>query len=181
MSDFIGWLNGTAWSVALRESLFVWPVVEATHVVTIMLFVGTIIIVDLRLLGVTFRDVAVSEMTARILPWTVAGFALMAVSGALLFYAKPEVYFYSLFFRLKMVVLVAALANIVLFHRRVQRDGAAWDRAVPPAGVKASAALSLGAWIAIVITGRMIAYDWFNCEKLSPDGMLSLLASCPAA
>ena len=179
MRDIIGWMNETAGSVALRESLFVWPVIEAVHVVTLMLFVGTIIIVDLRLLGVMFRDVAVSELTARILPWTVAGFALMAVSGALLFYAKPEVYFYSLFFRLKMVVLAAALANIVLFHRRVQRDGAAWDRAVPPAGVKASAALSLGAWIAIVITGRMIAYDWFNCEKLSPDGMLSMLASCP--
>lgn len=181
MADFIAWMNETTWSIALRESLFVWPVIEATHVLTIMLFVGTVIMVDLRLLGVAFRTVRVSEMTARILPWTIAGFILMAMTGLLLFYAKPQVYYYSLFFRLKMVILMVALGNIVLFHRRVQKEVARWDSAAPPpAAARVSAAVSLTGWIAIVITGRMIAYDWFNCEKLTPDSTLSMLASCPA-
>jgi hypothetical protein len=181
LQEIVSWLNETAWSVALRESFFVWPIVEATHVLTIMLFVGTVIMVDLRLLGVTFRDVRVSEMTARVLPWTIAGFTLMVITGLLLFYAKPPVYFHSLFFRVKMFVLLIALINIVLFHRRVQSDSAAWDiGTAPPFTARASAAISLAAWITIVILGRMIAYDWFNCEKLAPDGMLSMLASCPA-
>lgn len=181
MRDAVAWLNETAGSVALRESLFVWPIVEATHVVTIMLFVGTIIMVDLRLLGVGFRQVRISEMMARILPWTVAGFVLMAITGLLLVYAKPTIYYHSLFFRLKMVVLLVALANILVFHRRVQKGVVNWDQsALPPVPVRASAAISLCAWLAIIITGRMIAYDWFNCEKLTPGGTLRVLASCPA-
>ncbi|MDP6952076.1 MAG: hypothetical protein QGF53_04885, partial [Alphaproteobacteria bacterium] len=164
----------TAWSVGLRESLFVWPLVEATHVLTLMLFLGTIVMVDLRLLGIAFREVRVSEMTARILPWTIAGFVLMVITGLLLFSAKPLVYYHSLFFRLKMLVLLLALVNVVLFHQRFGRRLAHWDDAA-----RLPAALSLASWIAVVICGRMIAYDWFNCEKLRPDGVLSLLASCP--
>lgn len=181
LREIILWINDTAWSVALRESLFVWPIVEATHVITIMLFFGTIVMVDLRLLGAAFTTVRMSEMTARILPWTVAGFILMLVTGALLFYAKPIVYYHSLFFRMKMVILLISLANIYLHHRRARKYASDWDEAAaPPAAVRASAALSLTGWIAIVITGRMIAYDWFTCEKLVPDGILSMLASCPA-
>ncbi len=180
LHDFLAWMNETAWSVGLRESLLAWPLVEATHVLTLMLFLGTVVMVDLRLLGFAFREVRVSEMTARILPWTVAGFALMVITGLLLFSAKPLVYYHSLFFRLKMLVLLLALANIVLFHRRLQRRLPHWDDATwLPATARLPALISLASWIAIVICGRMIAYDWFNCEKLPADGLLGLLASCP--
>jgi hypothetical protein len=181
LHDFLAWTNETAWSVGLRESLLVWPLVEATHVLTLMLFLGTVVMVDLRLLGIALREVRISEMTARILPWTIAGFALMLITGLLLFSAKPLVYYHSLFFRLKMLLLFAALANIVLFHHRLQRGLPHWDDATRlPAAARVPAAISLLSWIAIVICGRMIAYDWLNCEKLPADGLLSLLASCPA-
>ncbi|MGF1457151.1 MAG: DUF6644 family protein [Alphaproteobacteria bacterium] len=181
MRDLIVWLNETAWSVYLRESFIVWPVLEATHVLTIMLFVGTIIMVDLRLLGLAYTRVPVSEMTDRILPWTIAGFIVMVVTGLVLFYAKPLVYYHNIFFRVKLLVLIAALANIWVFHRRVQKDRAVWDGGGRlPVTARLSAAVSLSAWIAIVVAGRMIAYDWYECRKLDPASLLATLQDCPA-
>ncbi len=181
MRDLIIWLNETPWSVALRESFFVWPVLEATHVLTIMLFVGTIIMVDLRLLGLAFTRVPVSEMTDRILPWTIVGFILMVITGLILFYAKPLVYYHNIFFRVKLLVLILALANIWVFHRRIQKDRAAWDGGARlPVTARLSAAVSLTAWIGIVVAGRMIAYDWYECRKLDQDALLATLQDCPA-
>ena len=88
--SFVEWLAGFRWSIALHESLLhVYPLVESTHVLTLGLFVGLAIILDLRLLGLVFRRVPVSEVTARLLPWTKVGFVVMAVTGVLLFYAIP--------------------------------------------------------------------------------------------
>ncbi len=179
MRDFMVWMNGTPWSVALRESFFVWPILEASHVMTIMLFVGTIILVDLRLLGLYLKQVPVPEMNARILPWTVAGFILLVVTGLLLFYSKPLVYYHSLFFRAKLLIIGFALINIIMFHRRVEADKAAWTTGVMPNSARFSAAASLTFWVVVVILGRMVAYDWFNCEKLDPNGAWSALADCP--
>lgn len=182
MYGFFLWMNETSGSIALRESLLMWPLIEAAHVLTLMLFVGTIIMVDLRLLGILFKSVPVSEMDRRILPWTIAGFILMLVTGLLLFYAKPLVYYHSIFFRLKMLILIAALINILVFHFRVQRDQERWDTAPrPPRGARAAAAVSLASWTAMIIAGRLIAYDWYNCEKLDPDTTLHALADCRIA
>ena len=180
MRDFFLWMNETPWSVALRESFYVWPILEASHVMTLMLFVGTIIMVDLRMLGLVYRNVPLSEMDRRILPLTVAGFILLVITGLLLFYAKPLVYYHSLFFRLKILLIVAAMINILVYHFRIQKDMAAWDSdPKPPRSARISAAISLSAWVFVVITGRMIAYDWYNCEKLDPNGVISALADCP--
>ncbi len=180
MQDFLAWMNETPWSIALRESFFVWPLIEATHVLTIMLFVGTIFMVDLRLLGLAFRKVAVSEITSKILPWTIAGFGLMVITGLLLFYAKPLVYYHNLFFRLKLLILIVAMGNILFFHKRVQSGVNGWDlSSAIPKSARASAVISICSWILIVVAGRMIAYDWFDCEKLEQGGLLNSLASCP--
>ncbi|MBI1394108.1 MAG: hypothetical protein GC152_15355 [Alphaproteobacteria bacterium] len=179
MRDLIAALNETSWSIALRESLYVWPILEATHVLTIMLFAGTIMMVDLRLLSIGFRDIPVSEMTRRILPWTVAGFIVLAATGLLLLYAKPLHYYHNVFFRLKLLLLCAALANIIYFHRKAEADMAAWASGKAPFAARASAVISLCAWVSVIIAGRMIAYDWYDCSKLNPDGALSAFADCP--
>ena len=163
MRGFFEWMSETPWSVALRESFYVWPIIEATHVMSLLLFVGTIIMVDLRLLGLNFRGIAISEFDRRILPLTMLGFALLLITGLLLFYAKPLVYYHSLFFRLKMLIILAALINIAIFHVRVQRDQEKWDLAdKPPRSARLSALISISSWILVVVTGRMIDYDWFN-------------------
>lgn len=93
-----------------------YPLVESVHVIGIALFVGTIAMVDLRLLGRAFTATPVSEMTGRILPWTVAGFVIVAVTGLLLFYAIPARTFHSVWFRLKVVMILIAAINIWWFH-----------------------------------------------------------------
>src|SRR6185436_19515304 len=101
----VEWLAGTSWSIALHESLYLYPLVESTHVLTLGLFVGLAVMLDLRLLGLTMRRVPVSEVTARLLPWTKAGFVVMAITGGLLFYAIPLRTYQSVFFRVKVAML----------------------------------------------------------------------------
>jgi hypothetical protein len=167
-------------SIALHESLYAYTWIETAHVLGITLFVGTIAMVDLRLLDVAFRRAPVSVMNARILPWTVAGFVLMIVTGALLFYAIPVRSFHSLWFRAKMLLMGVAAVNIFVFHARVERDRARWDQnARPPASARIAAAISLAAWAGVIVTGRMIAYNWFDCDKPQA-AFVHLLTGCPA-
>ena len=173
------WIAATQGSIALHESLYMYAIVESIHVLGIMLFAGSIAMVDLRLLGRAFRATPVSEMTARILPWTVAGFAVVALTGLLLFYAIPVRTYHSIWFRLKLALIVAAAVNIWFFHRRVQRDRALWDRAlVAPRGARVAAVLSLAIWSGVIVAGRLIAYDWADCGKRLP-AWIEWLAQCP--
>lgn len=170
-----------SWSEALLGSLNFWGLLEGTHLISLMLFAGTIFIVDLRLLGVTFRRTPVSVVSDRVLPLTVAGFLLVITTGSLLFFAKPLFYYHNLWFRAKMIFLVLAMINIAVFHVRVQRNQSAWDAAeTPPAGARASAALSLLAWLAVITMGRFIAYDWFECGKPIPH-LVNVLQDCKAS
>jgi len=180
LRDFLVWLatelgKGTdeyamSWSEALASSLNFWGLLEGTHVLSLMLFAGTIFLVDLRLLGVAFKRTPVSTISDRVLPLTVFGFVLMVATGLALFYAKPLLYYHNLWFRLKLIFLAIALINIMVFHWRVQRNRHEWDTAAkPPGKARLSAAVSLLAWIAVITTGRFIAYDWFECGKALPD------------
>ena len=174
------WLDSTVWSTMLHESLYVYPLVESTHVLTIMLFAGTIFMLDLRLLGASFTRLGVSEMTSRLLPWTIAGFIIMMVTGALLFYAIPVRTYHSLWFRVKITLIVISAVNIWLFHRRVSRDRETWDlAAMPPLGARISATISIAAWGSVIVMGRMIAYNWFDCNRPQPE-WVSAVAGCAA-
>src|SRR5262245_52485665 len=99
-------MASTRWSVALHESLYMYPLVESVHVLTLCLFVGFAVLLDLRLLGITLKRVPVSEILDRVLPWTKVGFAIMIVSGAMLFYAIPVRNYQNIFFRIKMLMLM---------------------------------------------------------------------------
>src|SRR4029453_2000836 len=103
---FCQWLEKTPWSIALHESLWVYPIVESVHVFALCLFLRPAVMLDLRLLGLTMRQVPFSDVTARLLPWTVGGFALMVISGSLLFYAIPVRTYLNIFFRIKFAMLV---------------------------------------------------------------------------
>jgi hypothetical protein len=158
-----------SWSEALLGSANFWGLLEGTHLLTLMLFAGTIFVVDLRLLGVLFRRTPVSTVSERVLPLTVFGFAIMLVTGVALFFAKPLVYYHNLWFRAKLIFLALALINIVVFHTKVQRNIKEWDTlAKPPGAVRAGAVMSLTAWLLVITLGRFIAYDWFECGKQIP-------------
>lgn len=175
------WMDGTDWSIALRESLLVWPALEASHIMTLMVFVGTIVIVDLRLLGVMFKNVPVSAIDRKVLPITMVGFAILVVTGLMLFYAKPLTYYNNMYFRLKLIVIAIAMINIVIFHFRVQHNQEKWDNdEKPPKSARIIAAISLSSWILVVVFGRLIAYgDWFHCHAVEEGGLVYTFSDCP--
>lgn len=158
-----------SWSEALQSAPNFWGLLEGTHVLSLMLFAGTIFAVDLRLLGVTFRKTPVSVLSDRVLPLTVVGFLIIVTTGVALFYSKPVPYYHNFWFRAKMLFLLIALINIVVFHFKVQRNIGQWNTlAKPPVAARASAAVSLTAWLLVILFGRFIAFEWLECGKPIP-------------
>ena len=154
------WLAATRWSVALHESIFVWPLLESLHVLCLTLFVGTTAMLDLRLLGAAMTHIPASAFTQRLLPWTRGAFVIMVVTGVVLFTATPVTYYNDLSFRIKLALMAAAGLNVWLFHARTRRRIANWDATVvPPAAARVAALVSLAAWSGVVIAGRLVAYE----------------------
>ncbi len=162
---FVEWLGNTSWSIALHESRYVFLLVLMVHVLTISVFVGTAAMIDLRLMGKTMIRVPVSQVIARLLPWSELGFAVMVVTGTLLFYAAPLNRYENIFFRVKMGALVLAVLNVWWFRRTAYRRVHEWDlEPVPPRRVRMVGALSLMLLALIIAAGRMMAYQdyWFG-------------------
>jgi hypothetical protein len=178
---FCEWLATTPGSIALHESRYMYLIVLTVHVLTLCLLVGTAAMVDLRLLGLTMQSVRASEVMARLLPWTAAGFLVMIISGALLFYAAPLLRYQNIFFRAKMVTLVLAGVNVWVFHNTVYRRVADWDLdPVPPRRARVVGGLALVFWAVLIMLGRMIPYQvyWFDCDKQPQPAIINLLAGC---
>ena len=152
------WLENTQIATAIRESTWLFPTIETVHVFAIVLVVGTVMIVDLRLLHVSSRDRSVTVLTREVLPWTWAAFALAALSGGLLFTSSALKYVNNLPFRFKMLLLLLAGVNMVVFHRLTSRSIAGWDRSVPPTQARVAGGLSLLLWFGVISLGRWIGF-----------------------
>ena len=177
--DFFEWMGDLQWSVDLHESQYAYSIIESVHVWAMSLFFGLVAMFDLRLLGLTMRKVPVSEVIRRLQPWTIGGFAVMVISGSLLFFAIPLRSYQNIFFRGKMLLLLLAALNVWLFHSRVFPKVVGWDiDAIPPRTARIAGAVSLAIWISVVISGRMIAYNWFDCDRQPQPGLINFLTSC---
>jgi len=154
------WLESWPLSAAVRESPWVFPAIESVHVIAITLVVGSILIVDLRVLGLASRNERVSEIAGSILPWTWGVFCLAVVSGFTLFAAKAHTYFGNLNFELKMALMAAAFFNMLVFHLVPFRSVRSWDIGCPaPFLAKLACAVSVTLWILIVAMGRWIGFS----------------------
>jgi len=157
--SFAQWVQSTAFFTALRGSAYVYPIVLSTHMIAIALFGGMILLVDARLLGWAMRKYTVSEMVNQLRPLKRAGFLLLITCGLLMAGCKAEEYYYNVFFRTKMTLLVLVGIHALVFRRRVYRNTAALDAAPRiPAQAKLAACLSLILWTSLVIAGRGIGY-----------------------
>ncbi len=156
---FLQWLEASPPAVAISESSWLFPGIESVHVLAIALVVGSITMVDLRLLGVALRGRPVAELTAEILPWTWSSFVVAACTGALLFSSNASHYWGTVPFRAKMLVLSLAGLNMIVFHATTYRSVELWGREpqTPPAA-KVSGAISLLLWIGVVTLGRWIGF-----------------------
>jgi hypothetical protein len=153
------WLFNSYVGTAIRESPLLFPVIETVHVLSISLLAGTAAIVDLRLLGMALRDEKVSDVVGQIEPLAWWGFAVMFVSGFLLFWSEAEKSYGNTAFRVKLLLLLLAGLNPLIFHATIYRSVTVWnDAPVAPRQARVTAILSLTLWGAIIVAGRAIAY-----------------------
>jgi hypothetical protein len=150
------WIDAQTSSTALHESFYLYNWIETTHVLALTLSLGLLLVIDLRMLG----------------------FAVMFLTGMALFYAIPVRSAQSVWFRIKVMLLVAAFINALLFHKHLRNAGSDWDTASKaPVNLRLGAWVSVGCWLLVVICGRLIAYDWFDCAK-NPGPLISAFAGC---
>jgi hypothetical protein len=152
-------IQTTALSTAIREGALYYPILGAFHLAAIGWFGGMVLVGDLRVLGLGLRHESVSALLTQFRSWKWLGFAVVAISGGLLWWAEPIVCYKSVSFRMKMVLLVLVGLNALVFRKRVYGSLAA---GVPgPAEsprARLSACLSLFLWFALIVTGRGTAF-----------------------
>ena len=154
----MGAIEASALGEAMRKWLWLYPSVEIVHIIGIAMLVGSIAVLDLRLLGLS-RSLPVRKLAAHVLPWTIGSFALILPSGLAMFVAHAGDLMANPVFALKICLIMAAGTNAAVFHAAVFRSASGWDvDAMPPAAARASAALSLLLWIAVIACGRLLAY-----------------------
>lgn len=156
---FVQWLNETPASVFLRENDWSFAIIETVHILGLGLSVGTILWVDLRLVGLAMRSQRTSEVVSHIEPWAMRGFLVMFVSGALLLFAEPLKCYTRLTFRLKVLMLILAGLNFLYFDTRIRGKLSEYDEAmVLPWRAKMVGYLSMALWLGIIFCGRWVAY-----------------------
>jgi len=156
--------------------------VESAHVMTLILCLGMLFLIDLRMLGWGFNSVPASKIAERLDKPMMIGFVAMFITGIVLYLGIPVRTTQSLWFRIKIILLVAAAVNAWLFRRHMQASVGAWDTApVPPRRTRIGAGLSLTLWAGIVVCGRFIAYDWYDCGKSDNTAFINWAAGCVAA
>jgi hypothetical protein len=143
----------------MRSHVLAMPLVEAAHVLCIAVVFGTILVVDLRLLGLFDRHRAVTRVADEMLRLTWIAFIGAVLTGALYFAANAGTYWFNTAFRFKMLAIVAAGVNMAVFQFVTYRGVAAWDRDAPvPRAARIAGGLSILIWTTVVVLGRVIGF-----------------------
>ncbi len=152
-------IQGSSLGVYIAESTWAFPTIETIHVIAIVTVIGSIAIMDMRLLGITSRDNAVTAVSRDTLPLTWIAFAFAVMTGSLLFVSKATSYMANPWFLSKMVLIACAGINMMILHSTGWKSVRSWDTNTPvPRNVKISAALSLAFWFTVIFCGRVIGF-----------------------
>ena len=143
-------------AVLVSENLF--PQIESAHVVALALFFGTLVMVDLRLVGLASRQMRFTQVHDQVLPISWLAFVAAALTGGLMFIANAGSYIHNTPLMTKFVLLAVAGMNMAYFQFVTLRGVAAWDSGEPPAAAKAAGYLSLVLWVAIITCGRLAGF-----------------------
>lgn len=155
----LNWLNDTQMAEAIRDSAWLFPIFETAHVIAIVFVVGSILRLDLRLLGLIQRHRPVTEISEDMLPYTWTGFLFAAIFGFLLWASKPITYLEMAFFDVKLILLLLAGLNMLYFQFATWKTVGQWDHAsVPPTSARFAGGLSMAFWISIVVCGRFMGF-----------------------
>jgi hypothetical protein len=159
ISAICQWLEHTSIGTAIRESLWLFPVIETVHIFGIILLVGGTSILDLRLMGLTFRDEPVTKLAKRFLPWAWTGFIIQVTTGLLMFASEATKMYINTAFQIKMLMILAAGVNAFVFHSLAYQSVGKWEKdPVAPLSARIAGLVSILFWFGIVAAGRWIAY-----------------------
>ncbi|MBC8122580.1 MAG: hypothetical protein H7Y22_12160 [Gemmatimonadaceae bacterium] len=157
-ATWLTWLEDSPPGLAMRQSPWLYPVVEITHILGFVILVGAVVMFDLRLLGLS-RKIPVAALAEHLLPWAHLSFALVALSGVMLFASDARAIGVSPVFYLKLALIAAAGFNAAAFHIWFLKSVPAWEQnTTPPPVVRAIAVFSVVLWVAVIACGRLIAY-----------------------
>jgi hypothetical protein len=151
-------LESSPLAVAMRHELWLYPIVEIVHISGFVVLVGSIVVFDLRLLGLS-RSISARELSRHVLPWTLGALTVIVPSGLLMFMAHATDFVTNRAFQFKLGLILLAAINAALFHTGAHGKYVQWDREVsPPTAVKLHAAASLAIWAGVLACGRLLAY-----------------------
>lgn len=156
VTQFAGWLEESSWAAGIRQSLWFYPALEIVHIAGIVLLAGAAFMFDLRLLGFS-KDLPVYGLSKHLLPWSRRGLWLIIPSGILLFISNAKSLSADPTFWLKLLLLIIASVNVLIFHRFIFR-GHAGDKTELSSFARISAVVSILVWISIIACGRLLAY-----------------------
>ena len=159
LPGFIAALESSPWAESIRENDVLFPLLESVHVLAICLVIGTILAVDLRLLGLASVDRPVTRVAGGTLPLTWSAFAVALASGSLLFISNATKYLANDYFIAKLCLIGVASLNMAAFHLASARDLPRWENdARLPFKARLAGGLSILVWIAVVACGRWIGF-----------------------
>jgi hypothetical protein len=150
------WFEATSLGDMVRQSLWLFPVIEAFHLVAFAVLGGTVLITDLRLLGFVMRSQPTARIARDARPWLLGSLAVMIVSGVLLFLSEAIKCYYSIPFRIKIVCLILAVIFTWTLHRRIVSTD---DATIGPVKGKVAALISLVLWGTVAWGGRWIGFS----------------------
>ena len=153
------WLEASAVATTIRNSLYLFALIESFHVVGVATVVGTVLVIDLRLLGLASINRPFTTVASDVFRWTWLAFALAVTTGALMFVTNATMYFVNPYFRLKMGLLVLAGLNMLAFELTAHRSVARWNTApAAPVSGKRVAVVSLAIWLTVIFLGRWVGF-----------------------
>jgi hypothetical protein len=156
--EFTTWLSETSLSQFIQDELWVIPSLQSIHILAIAALFSSMLFINLRLIGIADVGHALSATTTRFMPWIWIGFAVLAVTGALLVIGEPKRELISVPFWIKMALIVVGLAATLWLKRTVSRDPDRWDRPQEAPRARLFAFGTLLVWIGVITAGRLIAY-----------------------
>ena len=161
MRDFALWLATTSPSVFIQEhNAWTIPAIQSVHIVGIALVMGSVLMIDLRILGLAWADQTLRQTTRRFGPWLTGSLWLLLATGLLMVIGEPVRELVTFSFWLKMTLVAIGALVAVLFQRTLRRHERQWeDTLVHRSSVKALAIVTFLTWACIIVLGRLIAYD----------------------
>ncbi len=160
MDAFSQWLSHTDASLFFQEQLGFLAFLQAIHIMAVAMIGSSVLMIDLRILGVAGRSQTMAQVAHRFVPWLWSGLAVLLLTAIPLIIAEPRRDLTNWTFYLKMAMIAAGVAITVGFGRSLRRDAAAWDKSPGGTLTRALAVITLLLWVAIAVSGRWIAYTW---------------------